>query len=191
MQQRNTRRTLIRFSLSALVLVVVAIATVLIITQHNRTGAAPSVKPGIGAAVPSKFSFTGTMGWWQRATRETDMALFHPADSCFISVQYKSGTVDEATELQKLTLSQASINGTSAPGTVLPMTLQTIAGPVQYQLHQYTLTPPAGVQLLRGFELGFVQLSGNYIQVEGHCDTPDQLSATIPALQAIKFDANK
>jgi hypothetical protein len=40
-----------------------------------------------------------------------------------------------------------------------------------------------------GLELGYLQLSGGYVQIEGHCDTPDELAATIPALQSVKFDA--
>jgi hypothetical protein len=37
-------------------------------------------------------------------------------------------------------------------------------------------------------ELAYVQLSGGYVKVEGHCNTPDQLSATVPALQSVKYD---
>ena len=44
---------------------------------------------------------------------------------------------------------------------------------------------------MQGFELGYLQLSGSYIKIEGHCDTADELPSTLPALQAIKFDETK
>ena len=115
------------------------------------------------------------------------MALFHTADGCFTSVQYKSGTVDIPTELQKFSASQAGYGGSSTPGAVVASSMQTSAGPQQYQLHPYTLSGATGEKLMTGLELGYVQLSGGYVQVEGHCDTPAQLPATLAPLQAITF----
>ena len=190
MIQKQKHSILNRYTIGILLLLVAAAISALVVTKHNRTDAAPSLKPGIGAAVPSQFSFAGTIGWWQGATNKTSMALFHNGDSCFTSVQHINGTADIAAELQKLQVSQAGEGGTATPGAVLAATLQTKSGPEQYELHQYTLTNP-GMDILHGLELGYLQLPGSYVKIEGHCDTADELSATIPALQAITFDEAK
>ena len=189
MQQKHNRLKLGRYALALVLLILVAATSVVLL--HRRTDASPAVKPAVGAAVPSVFSFAGTSGWWQGATNKTSMALFHNSDGCFTSVQYSTGTVDATAELQKFSVSQAGYGGSSTPGAVLPVALQTNTGSQQYQLHQYTLTGASGEKLMTGLELGYLQLTGGYVKVEGHCDTPDQLPATIPALRSVKFDAAK
>lgn len=186
MSQNHKRFVLNRYTIGTLALLILAASTTLII-KHAHTDAAPAIKPGVGAAVPSQFSFSGVMGWWQGATNQTSMALFHNGDSCFTSVQHYSGTVNANAELQKLQATQSG-GGTSTPGAIVPVTLQTKSGTQQYELHQYNLAPPDNTPLLRGLELGYLQLPGSYIKIEGHCDTTDELPATIPALQAIKFN---
>ena len=188
MQQTQNNVGLNRYTTGVLLLVVVMAVSAVAAIWHNHTDAAPAVKPAVGAAVPSQFKFTGAADWWQGATNKTSMALFHKiADSCFTSVQHIPGTVDAAAELEKLQTTQSG-GGTSTPGAVLSVTLQTNSGSKQYELHQYTLTPPDKEPLLRGLELGYLQLPGSYIKIEGHCETPDELSATIPALQAITLN---
>jgi hypothetical protein len=170
----------------AVFLVVMAVAAVAL-WQHRHTDANPGKVPAVAAA-HSRFSTTGAPGWWQGATRETDMALFASDHTCFTSVQYYSGTIDSAAEIQKLQTSMSSTGGGSTPSATLPMTLQTAAGQKQYDLHQYTLTSgDSSEQLMRGIELGYIQLAGSYIKVEGHCNTPEQLQSTIPALQSVRF----
>jgi len=166
---------------------VVVAACGVVALRRNHTDAAASMKPGIGATVPSQFSTSGTPGWWQGATNKTSMALFQNTHDCFVSVQYYGGTVDAASELQKLSASQAGTGGSSTPSATLPMTLQTSSGQRQYDLHQYSLTSGDGEALMRGLELGYVQLAGGYVKVEGHCNTPDQLAATTSALQSVMF----
>lgn len=180
-----------RYTVSSLAFVAVLAITALSISilRHNQTEAAPPSKSTTAAV--SQFSFTGATDWWQGATNKTSMALFHNTDGCFVSAQYKTGNVDIAAELHKLQISQAGDGGTSTPGAVLTVALQTSSGSQQYRLHQYSLSPANGEKLMEGLELGYLQLPNGYVQIEGHCDTPDQLSATIPALRAIEFDETK
>jgi len=58
-------------------------------------------------------------------------------------------------------------------------------------LQQASVTTPAGGnKVLGGQEFGYLKLSDkDYLFIEGHCETADQLAATIPALQAITFDS--
>jgi hypothetical protein len=186
----KTKPKYLTLKISSLAVAVVAVAMVGITTmKHNRTDAATPVKPAVGAAVPSNFSTTGVQGWWQGATRKNDMALFQNNHDCFTSVQYYTGTIDAVAELQKLSVSQAGTGGSSTPGAVVPLTLQMNSGNKQYDLHQYSLTSAdSSHPVMGGLELGYVQLSGGYVKVEGHCNTPDQLSATFPALQSVKYD---
>ena len=191
MKQKHKYFTLNRYTTSALVFLVVAAASAIVVLQHNRTDAAVAVKPAVGAAVKSQFSFTGAADWWQGATNKTSMALFHSHD-CFTSVEHKTGTVDVATELQKSQDVLANDGYTVTPGSIQTLTLQTIVGQRQYELHQSSVTTPAGAHAVKaGQEFGYIQLSSGYIKVMGYCDTADELPATIPALQAIKFDESQ
>jgi len=81
---------------------------------------------------------------------------------------------------------------TITSGANLTVTLQTDTGKQSYQLQQSTvITPAGGDKVLGGQEFGYVALSNNnYLSIKGYCDTTDELAATIPALQAIKFDAS-
>lgn len=192
MSQKHNRIKLNRYTASILALLVVAPGAAIAMARHTRADAAQPTKPAMGAAVPSQFTFIGATSWWQGATRPTDMALFHRSpDGCFTSVQHHTGSVDVTAELQKLAASQAGNGGTSTAGAVTPLNLQTNAGAQSYDLHQYSLTPGDGNKIMEGLELGYLQLRDSYVKIEGHCNTPDQLPATIPALQAITFDATK
>jgi len=183
-----------RLAVSALVVLAVAVTSVVAVTQHKHTDAAASAKPGIGAAVKSKFSSTGTIGWWQGATNKTSMALFQNTHACFVSAEYKTGTVDMASELQKTQGDLTNDGYTVTPVGTQSLTMQTTSGVKQYELQQSRVVTPASMsvqnKLQGGQEFGYIQLSRNYIKVMGYCDTAEQLPATIAALQTIKFDKN-
>jgi len=189
--QEHNHFRLNRYTSGILVFLFVATVSAIVAIQPSRTDTKPAITPAVGAAAPSQFSFSGTPNWWQGATSKSDMALFHTIrDSCFISVQHKTGTVDAAAELQKSSASLTSQGYTLTPGSTQTLTLQTNTGPKQYELQQSSVTTPVGAsKVLGGKELGYLQLSNGYIMIMGNCETAEQLSATIPALQAIKFDA--
>lgn len=186
MKQKHFKLKLNRYTICVSILLVVASAFVVYKIMHNRAETA-AAKPPVGAAVKSMFSFTGATGWWQGATNETSMAVFHKYD-CFTSVEYKTGTVDIDAELEKVQNSVASGDYTVIPGSTQTLMLQTKLGPQKYELHQSSVVIPQGAMPVKaGQEFGYLQLSDGYIKIMGYCDTPDQLPATIPALQAIKF----
>lgn len=189
--KKSKRKIINRYTVSVFILVVIAAAVVTVLTLKNSPAKATAAsKPATtAAAVPSQFSFTGAANWWQGATNKTSMALFPKSGDCFTSVNHKSGTVDINAELAKITGNQAS-GGAMVALSILSTTIQTTTGAKPYQLHQYHVTNP-DVQVMEGMELGYVQLSGSYIEVEGYCNTPDQLPTTLPALQAIRFNPNK
>jgi hypothetical protein len=192
MKQKRNFFALNRRAVIVLVLLVIVAASITVIMWRNHTEAVSVVEqPPVGAAVPSQFTFdkSGAPDWWQGATRKTDMALFHAHD-CFVSVQYKTGTI--AADKEKIQKDQADLVSrgyTITPGTSQTLTLQTKSGSKQYDLNQSVVTSPAGADTVKGGqEFGYLPLTNGYVFVEGYCDTSEQLTATIPALQAITFD---
>jgi hypothetical protein len=190
MTQRNNRLALDRSTLSALVIVIIlaAICTVLAINRLNAqagAGATPASKQV--ASAQSAFSFSGATGWTKGPSNETSMALFHGQD-CFVAVEYKAGTVDAAAELQSIQDDLVSNEYIFTPVTTQQVTIQTADGPQQYELHQSAVTSPGGTsQLKGGQEFGYLPLAKGYLEIEGYCDTADQLPVTIPALEALRF----
>lgn len=179
-----------RYTAGILVLVIIAAGVGVAFWHHGHTDAAASKKPGIGAAVPSEFSFADTIGWWQGATNKTSMALFHNAQDCFTSDQYKKGTVNVALALRNQQTTLTNQGYTVKPAAVKTLALQTSTGQQSYQLFQYSVTTPSGAsQVEGGQEFGYVPLTNGYVYIEAYCDTPSELSATIPALDAVTFKA--
>jgi len=129
MKQKHHRIRLNRYIVGLLALLVVT-ASGIVGMQYKHTEAAANTKPAVGAAVPSQFSFTGATDWWQGATRKEDMALFHKIqDSCFISIQHKTGTIDaDQAGLQKNNALLVSDGYTITPGNIVTATLQTNKG---------------------------------------------------------------
>jgi len=185
-----TRKLRIALSLGILV-AVTAVCSFIFINEHNRTDAAPPLKPKIGTAVPSEFKFTGATDWWQGATNKTSMALFHTLqDGCFVSVQYKTGSIAaDQTNFQKTEDQLTSAGHVITPVATKVMTVQTNSGSKQYQLQQSSVTSPTGTsQVLGGQEFGYIQLSNGYLYIEGYCNASTELASTIPALQAVTFN---
>jgi len=189
-KQKNTsKRKLVIFILFC-VLIGVTIGGIIVV-RNNPTSTQATTEP----AKPL-FSFTGADGWQQGPSNETSMALFSKAAAdgtsvCFTSIEYKTGTVDAAVEIQK---NHDVLSGDGRVVSVIgvPMLmLRTATGDKQYQLHQFQISSPDPSQVMGGNELGYVQLSDGYIKILGNCNTAEQLSTTIPALQAYKFIASK
>jgi hypothetical protein len=181
-------------TVSTLLVVAVAAASLITVTQHKHTAAAPSAKPGIGAAVKSKFSSTGAEGWWQGATNKTSMALFQSTHDCFVSAEYKVGTVNAAGELQKTQSNMTKDGYVVSSVSTQSLTLQTTSGTRQYELQESNVVTPTNMgtqnKVQGGQEFGYVQLSNGYVKIMGYCNTANELPATIPALQSIKFNEN-
>lgn len=183
----------LKVSVAAFLVVAIAISTVVAL-QRYRTTTASNDTPPVGAAVPSQFSFTGATGWWQGATNETSMALFHRTqDGCFVSAQHKTGSI--AADKAKLQKNDADLikNGykIASVGTKT-LTVQTNSGKQKYELQQSAVATPKGAdKIMGGQEFGYLQLSDGYLFFEGYCNSAAKLPATIAALEAVTFDFSK
>lgn len=189
MKQKHNRLSLSRYTVGMLAILIVVVAACSAVgIEHNITEAAPSVKPA-AVTVKPLFSFAGASGWWQGATNQTSMALFHSAEDCFTSVEYKSGTVDASTELQKTKTLLTSMGYAVTLDNTQSLALHVSAdSKQQYQLHQYAVTGAGSAGKVEGGqEYGYLQLSSGYVKIEGNCDNPTELTSTIPALQAVKL----
>lgn len=193
MTQKHSIFSFNRYAISFLGLPVVLVAILgVIVALRAQTEAAPAAKPNVAAAVTSQFTFTGATGWTQGATNKTSKALFHKYD-CFTSVEHDTGTIEA--DQAKFQKTEANLTGNGyvvTQGATVAATMQTNSGERAYQVQQSSVTTPAGASKIEGGqEFGYVQLPGGYLKISGYCDTADELSSTIPALSAIKFDTTK
>jgi hypothetical protein len=194
MRQKHSRLELNPYTISTLALAVVLVATLgVIIMKHDATDAVPRTKLTMGGvAVVSQFTFPGLTGWRQGATNETSMTLSSNNRTCFTSIQHKIGMVDVTAILQK-TQAKLAISGyTSAQLATPTVAIQTNLGTQQYKLHQYSVTSqPGTTRVQAGQEFGYILFANGYLEVQGYCNTANELATTLPALQAIKFDEIK
>lgn len=178
MKQKNKFKVINKYTTSALVVLFVATAGAVVFLLHNTTNAAPPT-----------FSFTGVANWRQGPTNQASMVLFHKSHDCFTSVSYKTGSVDADNEVQKTSTSLARDGYTVTSMGSKTLSLQTTNGKQSYKLRQLSVTGQGSAGKLKAAqEFGYIQLSNGYVTIEGYCDSTDQLPATIPALQAIKFN---
>ena len=170
------------------VLIVAALAGAIFVATRDAAEAAPS-QPATAQEAKARFSFAGASDWREGPSNSTSIALFYNPADCFVSAEYRPGSIDTAAALQKIQTDLASGGYTSTPGATTSATLQTTAGAKQYQLHQYTVAGTGTADKLYGGQsFGYLQVSDGYIKIEAYCITPDHLPATTAALQAIKFD---
>lgn len=140
--------------------------------------------------------FTGAADWRQGPTNETSMALFSKAaadgtSACFTSIEYKKGTIDIAAALQQNLKTQTANNNTVTPMATQTLTLQTTSGDKAYELHQYKTVSTQGEKLMAGNEIGYLQLSGGYVEILGNCNSEEELPSTLVAFRAYKLDISK
>lgn len=186
--RRRTSRIISKVIIPLLIIIAVAAVATGIVLKHRGTEAEAPSRPVISKPVQSEFLFTGAAGWYKGPSNQTSMALFSDDHSCFTSIEHKSGAVNVATMLQKQQSDLASSGATMAPDTTLKTTVQTSTGNLPYVLHQFRLS--GGEQLMQGLQLGYIQLSNGYLEIQGHCNTASQLPSTIPALRAYKYSGS-
>ena len=169
-------------------LIVIAGAGCAFVLRSNSKASADSATIPVAKPLFS-FNTTAAIDWRKGPSNGTSMALFYKPNDCFVSAEYKTGTVDIAAVLQENQKDLESGGYTSTQSAIIPVTLETNAKAQQYNLHQYSVITPAGTnEAYAAHEFGYIQLSSGYIKIEGYCTDTDNLAATIPALQAIKFD---
>ncbi len=174
----------------SIVIVLLVVVSGLFFVKHGASASAPQKKATVKAA-QSQFSFNGTTGWHKGPTNETSMALFRNDGECFTSIEQKSGTINIAAKIQKQQSMMTSSGNTMTAGATPETFIQIPTGPQKYELHEFSLTSgDKSHPLMGGLGLGYVQLADGYLKIQSHCNTVDELSTTIPALQAYTFHMN-
>jgi hypothetical protein len=175
------------------IFIVLVGAAVGVVLYHGHADKPAAASKAAAAQPPFSFVTAQALDWRKGPSNQTSLAVFHNGtDGCFASMEYRPGAINTDAALQATQASLASSGYTSKPGAVLNLTLQTDTGQQQYQLHQYAVsgTGSSG-QTMGGQEFGYLQLSSGYLKIESYCNTPEQLSTTMPALQAMSFDATR
>lgn len=118
----------------------------------------------------------------------------HPANGCFVMYSYYDYAADT------VALQKEREEGMTAKSSLTmehygthSMAIDTPEGVKTYQLSQYGISGPGSETMMRGVELGYVNLSNGYITIEGDCQEPNMLDTTIEAIQSIALtkDLNK
>lgn len=157
------------------------------LVPNNTDVAAVTEEPGVNIT-SSRFTFSGVNDWRQGPTNKTSMVLFYGHD-CFVLAKYDAGSIDIDAALEK-----HRDNLTSTGYNISLLATRSIdvdvSGKVkQFELNQYDAGGNGGAgKIKEGQELGYLQLSDGYIEIEGYCDTADQLPSTISAIEAIRFN---
>ena len=191
--QKIKKHIINRYTVGA-ALVVVAIIGVssAFLLKDSADAAASNKKQIVAKATPSQFSFAGTANWHKGPTNQTSMALFSDNGECFASIEHKSGTIDVTSAIKKQETGLQSSGGSMTATADVTATIKVNNTSQQYELHQFSLSSSASSQkLMGGLGLGFIQLSDGYLEVQEHCNTADELSTVLPAVQAYEFDSAK
>lgn len=139
-----------------------------------------------------RFSFEGHKDWWLGPTTSTSIVLLNEQnhEACFVSAEYKPGSVDVKSQIEqyKQDVSKYGKDYQVKDIQTVDMELQTNFEPVKYSLHQSEIVAPANQTNLKlGQEYGYIEFDHGYVAIQGFCDTPEQLEATIEAIAAIVF----
>jgi|GEM_PF-1161715 len=175
------------------IIVTLVAASMFAVARRNHIKAAAS-SGQVVAISKSQLSFdaNGVVGWHKGPSNETSLVLFKDDSSCFVSIARKSGILDEAAELQKTKASLTGDGYVVSSDNAQTSALQTATGKREYALHQFAVTGTGSAgKLYGGQEFGYVSLSsGDYLAIEGYCNTADQIAASTLALQSIQFTEN-
>lgn len=150
----------------------------------------PTTPTKITTTIPA-FTFTGSPDWREGPSNEVSMALFSKArpdgtSACFTSAELKQGTVDIPTELQNQQRELEATDNTMVLLSTSSSTLHAKDSDKPYELHQYEISGSGNN--MNGLTLGYVQLDHEYVELEAHCDTADQLPSVLPALQTYQLN---
>ena len=195
---KNHRRfPLNRYGVGVLLLMIIVVATgCILILNHKKTADAAKSNSAPAKEVVSMFSFGGASGWTKGPTNGTSMALFHTGiDGCFVSAEYKTGTIDPAAAVQQWSSQAASDGHAATEVAAKDMTIKTNTGVKNYTLHEFNLAGDedhnAASPLMTGVDLGYLPLSKGYIKFTGDCNTADELPPTLDVFMSYKFDQSK
>lgn len=112
-------------------------------------------------------------------------------DNCFVSYSYyKSQPIDIAVKLkeknQQVTQKSSTLSLDETDIQTLP--IATNQDKVNVAIHRYNLSGSYPGEVMRGIELGYVNVKKGYIEVQGNCAEFNQLDGTLAVLRAVTFD---
>ena len=179
--KKSRRRVLIGIALGLLLAAAIAYTSVATHIQNSKTTQnTPVVRQ------TSMFSFNASEApdWRQGPKNQTSMALFYKKADCFVSVDQKTGQVNESEQVAKVVATMQSQGNQNVTTTDKTLTLNVNGNPTMYTLHQYR--SGGGTSEYYQFqEDAYINNTQGYIAVSAYCKDGADLDATTDALNAI------
>ncbi len=174
------------------IVIILALAVTTIVGSYMAVSYQQAAAERAKDTVKTVFSFNSVPGWTRGPVNDTSLALFHTGtDGCFVYAEYKSGSVNAASELKNWSDSLNKGGQTITEKSSQAMTISTNYGTESYDLHQYYVPGTKENPTMEGVEVGYLQLPTGYIKFNGDCNSYDQLPLTIDGLQSLKFNVDK
>ena len=112
-------------------------------------------------------------------------------DNCFVSYSYyQSQPIDIAVKLkeenQQVTQKSSTLSLDETDIQTLPIT--TNQDKINVAIHRYNLSGSYPGEVMRGIELGYVNVKKGYIEIQGICAEFNQLDGTLAVFRAVTFD---
>lgn len=194
MEHKNIEWKQILLIVAGIVVIIVVGAFLLMQKMQHKQPKNNVETSEVAQKTPGKpeFSFDSSVAttWRQGPTDKVSMAIFDKDETtgCWMSIEHKSGIVDEAAELKKIEANWPNAGLSATKYADVPMILKTKKGDVSYTLHQYSAVSTTGEKALGGQEFAYFKLPNGYAKVQGYCSEVEKLATMTPALQAVTFN---
>lgn len=108
---------------------------------------------------------------------------------CFVMFSYFDQPIDIAQKLKEkedsITFNDSTLSLSRV--SVESLELETLEGPIPYQLHNYSIVGNNGSDFMRGTGVGYAQLTDGYVLINSVCKEATQLESVKPVLEATRF----
>lgn len=189
----KSKRSLLVVALPIALLLSVASVVTWSVIENNKTSAESSETQHSIRPEQSVFSFDAAKapGWRQGPSNKTSMALFSNDQSCFVSIEQKSGAVDAVAESEK-TQTNLSHDGYAVSRVDSAHPVITVnSNAVSFELTQYSVSGSGNAgQLYGGQGLGYLTVGDEYLKAQVNCNNTDQLKSAVVALSAFSYKDN-
>jgi hypothetical protein len=150
-------------------------------SQASITQAAKSVTQ------PAAFSLAAVPSGWRRGpSSASSLALFNHDDSCFVSLDRRSGTIDTVKAQADYQAGLQAHGYKVTAETALSGTFAGGSGPLNYQLQSYQIGGAGSAGAVYPAQaLGYLVRVNTYVTLQANCQRADQLPTTTTALNAV------
>lgn len=110
-----------------------------------------------------------------------------PADNCFTSFSYYNQPLNDLAAAYKNYEDRKNQQSHAEKLEPVKKTITTFEGNKDYELQRYNYVIE-GQNILSGYQVGFIPMSGGYIRTEGVCKTPADLDLLTPIIATVQLN---